>query len=63
MPDAEYDKLRELYTAIEKTFPQHVRTDSPNERVGAEPAAGFGKIKHSIPMLSLENAEPRAVME
>ena len=56
VPDAEYDKLRELYTAIEKTFPQHVRTDSPNERVGAEPAAGFGKIKHSIPMLSLENA-------
>ncbi|MEE2661485.1 MAG: NAD-dependent DNA ligase LigA [Pseudomonadota bacterium] len=54
--DAEYDMLRQLYTAIENRFPQHVPTGNPNERVGAAAVSGFGKVKHSVPMLSLENA-------
>ena len=54
--DAEYDRLRHLYTAIENRFPQHVRADNPNDRIGAAAVAGFGKVKHSVPMLSLENA-------
>src|SRR3546814_16319993 len=29
---------------------------SPSQRVGAEPAAGFGKVRHKVPMLSLANA-------
>jgi DNA ligase (NAD+) len=54
--DAEYDELRRRNAAIEARFPELIRTDSPTRRVGAAPAAGFAKVTHTRPMLSLENA-------
>ena len=54
--DAAYDELRRRNAAIEAGFPELTRPDSPSRRVGAAPAAGFAKVTHSIPMLSLENA-------
>jgi len=54
--DAAYDELRRRNAAIEARFPDLVRDDSPSRRVGAAPAAGFAKVTHSAPMLSLENA-------
>ncbi|MCP5363885.1 MAG: NAD-dependent DNA ligase LigA [Hyphomicrobiales bacterium] len=54
--DAEYDLLRRRNDAIEARFPELVRTDSPSRRVGAAPAAGFAKVVHTRPMLSLANA-------
>ena len=56
IPDAEYDALRRRNAEIEARFPSLVRDDSPSRRVGAPAATGFGKIAHSRPMLSLENA-------
>jgi DNA ligase (NAD+) len=53
--DADYDALVQRNAAIEAAFPDLVRADSPSFRVGAKPAAGFGKISHSRPMLSLDN--------
>src|SRR6266851_2742262 len=54
--DAEYDALRQRNAAIEARFPDLVRADSPNRRIGAAPAAGFAKVTHAKPMLSLDNA-------
>ena len=54
--DAAYDALRQRNAAIEARFPKLARADSPSQRVGASPAAAFGKIRHAVPMLSLGNA-------
>lgn len=54
--DAEYDALRQRNESIEARFPELVLADSPSRKVGAAPTAGFGKVKHSPPMLSLGNA-------
>ncbi|MFO6463255.1 NAD-dependent DNA ligase LigA [Jannaschia sp. KMU-145] len=57
--DATYDELKRRNAAIEARFPDLKRADSPTDLVGAAPADGFGKIRHSIRMLSLSNAFTR----
>ncbi|KAB0680832.1 NAD-dependent DNA ligase LigA [Aureimonas leprariae] len=54
--DEEYDALRERNLAVEARFPDLVRGDSPSLKVGAAPSAKFRKIRHALPMLSLDNA-------
>src|SRR5262249_44267863 len=54
--DPDYDALRQRNNAIEARFPALVRPDSPSRRVGAQPARGFAKVRHTVPMLSLDNA-------
>ncbi len=54
--DADYDKLRVRNAAIEARFPDLVREDSPSTKVGGAPAEKFGKVRHAVPMLSLDNA-------
>jgi DNA ligase (NAD+) len=54
--DAEYDKLRRRYGAIEARFPQLRTLESLTQRVGAAPSARFAKVRHAVPMLSLDNA-------
>lgn len=54
--DAEYDALVRRNRAIEARFPGLVRADSPSARVGARPAEKFGKVRHAVAMLSLDNA-------
>ena len=56
LTDADYDALRQRNKAIEARFPDLILPDSPSRRVGAAPAAGFKKVRHAIPMLSLDNA-------
>ncbi|WP_454625717.1 NAD-dependent DNA ligase LigA [Bradyrhizobium cenepequi] len=54
--DAEYDALRQRYNAIEKRFPDFVTPESPSQKVGAAPSGRFRKVRHALPMLSLDNA-------
>jgi DNA ligase (NAD+) len=56
LSDAEYDALRQRNSAVEQRFPELIRADSPSLRVGSAPAEAFGKVPHSVPMLSLDNA-------
>ena len=54
--DADYDALRKRYGAIEARFPQLRTLQSLTQRVGAAPSARFAKVRHAVPMLSLDNA-------
>jgi DNA ligase (NAD+) len=54
--DAEYDELRKRFNAIETRFPEFVTSDSPSQKVGAAPSGRFKKVRHAVPMLSLDNA-------
>lgn len=54
--DAEYDDLRRRYNAIEKRFPDLRTLESLSLKVGAAPSGRFKKVRHAIPMLSLDNA-------
>ncbi|MGR3493212.1 MAG: NAD-dependent DNA ligase LigA [Shimia sp.] len=56
LSDAEYDALKARNAEIEARFPDLKRADSPSDQVGAAPAEGFGKIEHSVRMMSLANA-------
>jgi hypothetical protein len=54
--DAEYDALMNELKRIEAAHPELLTPDSPTQRVGGKPAEGFKKVRHSRPMLSLDNA-------
>jgi DNA ligase (NAD+) len=54
--DAEYDALRQRYNAIEARFPDLRTLDSLSLKVGAAPSGKFKKVRHAVPMLSLDNA-------
>jgi len=56
LTDAEYDALRLRNAEIEARFVHLKREDSPSVRVGAQAAGGLAKVRHALPMLSLENA-------
>ena len=54
--DAEYDALRQRFNAIEARFPEFVTTESPSQKIGVAPSGKFRKVRHAVPMLSLDNA-------
>ncbi|MGA8429723.1 MAG: NAD-dependent DNA ligase LigA [Candidatus Sulfotelmatobacter sp.] len=53
--DADFDKLMRQLKDLEVEHPSLVTPDSPTQRVGGKPREGFVKIRHSSPMLSLDN--------
>jgi len=54
--DQEYDALLRELLDLEQAHPEVWRADSPTQRVGGAPAAGFPPYVHARPMLSLANA-------
>jgi len=53
--DFDFDKLMEQLKALESEHPSLITPDSPTQRVGGKPREGFVKVRHSSPMLSLDN--------
>ena len=56
VPDAEYDRLFQRLKQLESAHPELITPESPTQRVGATPISEFKEVRHTIPMLSLENA-------
>jgi DNA ligase (NAD+) len=63
IPDSAYDALFDELKALEEKSPELVTSDSPTQRVGAPPAAGFTKVEHLSPMGSLEKVTTREAVE
>jgi DNA ligase (NAD+) len=58
--DAEYDRLFDELSGMEKEYPDLITPDSPTQRVGATPLEEFRTVRHSLPMLSLNKATSEA---
>lgn len=54
--DTEFDNLFRELQEIEAKHPEIITPDSPTLRIGAAPQKGFEQHRHSVPMLSLDNA-------
>jgi DNA ligase (NAD+) len=54
--DASFDKLMNQLKKLEAEYPSLVTADSPTQRVGGAPRAGFQTVAHTTPMMSLDNA-------
>ena len=53
--DQDFDRLMKQLKDLEAEHPSLVTPDSPTQRVGGKPREGFVKVRHSSPMLSLDN--------
>ncbi len=53
--DQEFDQLMQQLKDLEAEHPSLITPDSPTQRVGGKPREGFVKVRHSSPMLSLDN--------
>lgn len=54
--DSEYDRLFQRLIELEAAHPQLASSDSPTQKVGAPPLQKFRTVRHTLPMLSLSNA-------
>ena len=62
--DADYDRLFRRLVELEKAHPELASADSPTQKVGAPPLAKFTTVRHTLPMLSLNNAtDPEEMAE
>ena len=56
MTDSEFDTMFDELRMLEEEYPHLAELNSPTQRVGAKPISSFKQVKHSIEMLSLQNA-------
>ena len=53
--DVQYDALYRELQDLEKQFPDLIRSDSPTQRISTAQTTELAKIRHRVPMLSLQN--------
>lgn len=64
IPDGEFDRLMVELQKLEQEHPELDDPSSPTHRVGGEPIEGFKAVRHSVPMMSIDNAyDPSALRE
>ena len=61
--DSALDSLKKELFDLEQQFPEFITLDSPTQRVGGKPLAKFEKYRHSVPMISLNDAFSEQDME
>ncbi|MDD5644064.1 MAG: NAD-dependent DNA ligase LigA [bacterium] len=55
IPDSEYDKLYSRLKKLEEKYPRFRAQESPTQKIGEKVTGLFEKVKHEVPMLSIEN--------
>lgn len=63
VPDSEYDQLFRELQSLEQQHPEYKLSNSPTCRVGDKPLDGFSQLKHTVAMLSLDNAFDQQELE
>jgi DNA ligase (NAD+) len=53
--DAEYDALLKELADLEKRYPEFDSPDSPTHRIGSDLTKSFAKVRHAVPMMSIDN--------
>jgi len=53
--DQEFDRLMHELIDLETQHPELQAPDSPSQRVGGQPIAGFVTVEHAVPMMSIDN--------
>jgi DNA ligase (NAD+) len=53
--DHQYDRFFAELKNLEQANPQFITPDSPTQRVSEQPLEGFTAVRHSVPMLSMDN--------
>ncbi|HEX7654656.1 MAG TPA: NAD-dependent DNA ligase LigA, partial [Verrucomicrobiae bacterium] len=55
--DREYDQLYAELQGLEQQYPDLITPESPTQRVGGAPSEKFIRVKHLVPMLSLDKVQ------
>lgn len=53
--DRQYDQLLKQLEDLEQQYPDLVTPDSPTQRVGGQPLDAFETVRHTVPMMSIDN--------
>jgi DNA ligase (NAD+) len=53
--DREFDRMMARLVELESNHPELITADSPTQRVGGQPLEGFKTVRHTVPMLSIDN--------
>ena len=56
LSDTQYDELYKQLKDLEDQYPQYRTKNSPTQRVGGQAGALFSPVRHTTPMLSLDNS-------
>jgi DNA ligase (NAD+) len=55
MSDRDYDGLMKELIGLEQQHPDLADVNSPSQRLGDQPIAGFKNVRHAVPMQSIDN--------